>query len=149
MSIIKELSEKDSLWRSIAFNICKDYDLAQDLVQDMYLKLMNRTKWNDYFVSITLRNLFIDTVRKRKDVRLEEFHYIQDHAYIFEPNDEQKAILDEFDKLDWVQKELMLETIDRSLRQIQEIYNINYGYVYRQTKEAKEQIKNNVKKNKK
>ena len=119
--------------------------LADDLTSEMYLKLMNRTKWNDYFVTITLRNLFLDTLKKRKDVRHHELHYLQDNTYIFEPNDEQKAILDEFDKLDWVQKELLLETIDRSLRQIEQIYNINYGYTYRQVKQAKEQILTNVK----
>lgn len=147
--ILDELSKHDRKWRQIALNICKDYDLAQDLVQEMYLKLMNRTRFNDYFVAITLRNLFLDTLKKRKNVRLEELHYLEDHAYIFEPNDQQKAILDEFDKLDWVAKELLLERIDRSLREIQEIYNINYGYIYRQTKEAKDKIKNNVKRNKK
>ena len=74
---------------------------------------MNRTKWNDYFVSITLRNLFIDTVRKRKNVRIDELHYIEDQTNVFEPTDEQQEILDEFDKLDWVQQQLLLERIDR------------------------------------
>ncbi len=140
--ILNELSKQDAKWRQIAYNICKDYDLAQDLVQEMYLKLMNRTKWNDYFVTITLRNLFIDIVRKKKDVRLEEMHYLQDQTYSFEPTDEQKTYLDEFDRLDWVQQELLLERIDRSLREIEKIYNINYGYVYRQTEEAKKKIRN-------
>jgi len=149
MLILKELAKHDKKWRQIALNICKDYDLAQDLVQEMYLKLMNRTRFNDYFVAITLRNLFLDTLKKRKNVRLEELHYLEDITKPFEANDEQQAVLDEFDKLDWVAKELLLERIDRSLREIQEIYNINYGYIYRQTKEAKEQIKNNVKRNKK
>ena len=149
MSILKELSKQDKKWRTIAYNICKDYDLAQDLVQEMYLKLMNRTRFNDYFVAITLRNLFLDTLKKRKNVRLEELHYIQDQTNTFEPTDEQQAVLDEFDKLDWVAQELLLERIDKSLRQIQETFNINYGYAYRETTKAKEQIKNNVKKNKK
>ena len=144
MSILKELSEKDEKWRTIAFHICNDYDLAQDLVQEMYIKLMNRTKWNDYFVSITIRNLFIDTVRKRKNVRLEELHYIEDQTNVFEPTDEQQDILNEFDKLDWVQQQLLLERIDRSLREIEKIYNINYGYIYRETNKAKEQIKKNT-----
>ena len=147
--ILNELSKQDKKWRQIALNICKDYDLAQDLVQEMYLKLMNRTKFNDYFVAITLRNLFLDTLKKRKNVRLEELHYLEDQSYIFEPNDEQKAILDEFDKLDWVAKELMLERIDKSLREIERVFNINYGYAYRETTKAKEQIKNNVKRKKK
>ena len=142
--ILKELSEHNNKWGQIALNVCNDYDLAQDLVQEMYLKLMNRTKWNDYFVAITIRNLFIDKVRKKKDVRLQELHYLQDQSRPFEPNDEQQAVLNEFYKLDWVQQELLLERMDRSLRDIEKIYNINYGYVHRQVKQAKEQILNNV-----
>ena len=110
-------------------------------VQEAYHKLMNRTKWNDYFVTITLRNLFIDHIRKQKNVRLEELHYIIDHTNNFEPDDKQKELLDEFDKLDWVAKELLLErSTGRSLREIEKIHNINYGFTFRETTKAKKQI---------
>lgn len=144
MSILNELSKKDKEWRKAAFVICKDKILADDLVQDMYLKLMNRTKWNDYFVFITLRNLFLDHLRKQKDIRLEELHYLEDRTEVFEPDDEEQKILDAFDKLDWVQKELLLERANgMSLRDIQKRYNINYGYTYRETTKAKEEILKN------
>tara|TARA_R110000803_G_scaffold31702_2_gene70403 strand:- start:3509 stop:3949 length:441 start_codon:yes stop_codon:yes gene_type:complete len=146
MSILDELSKKDKEWRKAAYVICKDKMLADDLVQEMYFKLMNRTKWNDYFVFITLRNLFLDRLRKQKDVRLEELHYIEDRTEVFEPDDEEQKILDAFDKLDWVQKELLLERANgMSLRDIQKRYNINYGYTYRETTKAKDIIKNKKK----
>jgi RNA polymerase sigma factor (sigma-70 family) len=146
MSILEELSKKDKEWRKAAYVICKDKMLADDLVQEMYFKLMNRTKWNDYFVFITLRNLFLDRLRKQKDVRLEELHYIEDRTEVFEPDDEEQKILDAFDKLDWVQKELLLERANgMSLRDIQKRYNINYGYTYRETTKAKDIIKNKKK----
>ena len=127
MSILEELSKKDKEWRKAAYVICKDKMLADDLVQEMYFKLMNRTKWNDYFVFITLRNLFLDHLRKQKDIRLEELHYIEYRTEIFEPDDEEQKVLDAFDKLDWVQKELLLERANgMSLRDIQKRYNINY-----------------------
>lgn len=139
--ILDELSKKDKEWRKAAYVICKDKMLADDLVQEMYFKLMDRTKWNDYFVFITLRNLFLDHLRKQKDVRLEELHYIEDRSEVFEPDDEEQKILDAFDKLDWVQKELLLERANgMSLRDIQKRYNINYGYTYRETTKAKEVI---------
>ena len=144
--ILDELSKKDKEWRKAAYVICKDKMLADDLVQEMYFKLMNRTKWNDYFVFITLRNLFLDHLRKQKDIRLEELHYIEDRTEIFEPDDEEQKILDAFDKLDWVQKELLLERANgMSLRDIQKRYNINYGYTYRETTKAKDIIKNKKK----
>lgn len=146
MSILEELSKKDKEWRKAAYVICKDKMLADDLVQEMYFKLMNRTKWNDYFVFITLRNLFLDHLRKQKDIRLEELHYIEDRTEVFEPDDEEQKILDAFDKLDWVQKELLLERANgMSLRDIQKRYNINYGYTYRETTKAKDIIKNKKK----
>jgi len=146
MSILEELSKKDKEWRKAAYVICKDKMLADDLVQEMYFKLMNRTKWNDYFVFITLRNLFLDHLRKQKDIRIEELHYIEDRTEVFEPDDEEQKILDAFDKLDWVQKELLLERANgMSLRDIQKRYNINYGYTYRETTKAKDIIKNKKK----
>ena len=143
--ILDELSKKDKEWRKAAYVICKDKMLADDLVQEMYFKLMNRTKWNDYFVFITLRNLFLDHLRKQKDIRLEELHYIEDRTEVFEPDDEEQKILDAFDKLDWVQKELLLERANgMSLRDIQKRYNINYGYTYRETTKAKRKTKQSI-----
>ena len=149
MSILKELSKKDKLWRQIALRICGDKMLADDLVQNMYLKLMNKTRWTDYYVTNCMYWIFLDLKKKAKDVRMEELHYVEDMTRTFEPNDEQQLVLDEFDKLDWVRKELLLERIDKSLRQIEREFNINYGYAYRETTKAKEQIRNNVKKKRK
>jgi len=146
MSILEELSKKDKEWRKAAYLICKDKMLADDLTQEMYLRLMNRTKWNDYFVYITLRNIFLDRLRKQKDIRLEELHYLEDRTEVFEPDDEEQKVLDAFDELDWVQKELLLERANgMSLRDIQKRYNINYGFTYRETTKAKDIIKNKKK----
>ena len=158
MSILKELSLKDKLWRQIALRICGDKMLADDITQLMYVKLSKANEetffsykegQRNHYVTNCMYWIFLDLKKKAKDVRLEELHYIQDQTNIFEPNDEQQLVLDEFDKLDWVQKELLLERIDKSLRQIEREFNINYGYAYRETTKAKEQIKNNVKKKRK
>ncbi len=146
--MIEELAKKDAKWREIAFNICKCKMLADDLVQDMYLKLANKKKINDYYVAVTLKNLFIDHVRKQKNISIDNFYYLEDKTSNFEPTDEQQLVLNEFDKLDWVQKELLLERIDKSLRQIEKEFNINYGYTYRQTTEAKKKILDNLNKKK-
>jgi DNA-directed RNA polymerase specialized sigma24 family protein len=36
--VIEQLAQKDSDWRLMAFKITKDKDLADDIVQEMYLK---------------------------------------------------------------------------------------------------------------
>ena len=139
--IIQELSKQDKLWRQISFNICKNRMLADDLVNDMYLKLMNKTKYNKYFVAITIKNLFIDHIRKERTTSLEEYHFVQDITNNFEPDDSQQKVLEEFENLDWIKQELLLErSTDRSIREIGKIYNINYNYIFRQCDQAKKQI---------
>ena len=44
--MVEQLSKKDAYWRKIAFNICKDKSTADDLVNDMYLKLYDCKKRN-------------------------------------------------------------------------------------------------------
>ena len=58
--MIEQLAKKDTYWRRIAYNICKNKMLADDLVQDMYLALSNVTKEiNDFYVIIVIRNIYL------------------------------------------------------------------------------------------
>lgn len=60
----------------MAMSICKDVHLANDIVQDMYLrlnryidnpeKIIKDGEVNSYFIYITLRNLFYDTKKGQK-----------------------------------------------------------------------------------
>ena len=68
--MLEILTKKHSEWMSMAMSICRDKNLAKDLVQDMYLRLnryidnperiMKNDEINSFFVYITLRNLFYD-----------------------------------------------------------------------------------------
>lgn len=149
--MLKELSKQNDKWKQIAFSICKDYDLSNDLVQKMYWKLKDN-KVEDYlkhtegqkiqYIRNCIRFLFLDHVRKKKNIRLEELHYVQDNTPTFEPNDEQQKYLDEFNKLDWVSREYILEKVTgNSYRSIGDRYNTNYMYVYKQTTKGLEQIR--------
>ena len=128
---IDELAKYDSKWRTIALNITADKSAADDLVQDMYLKLMDVDKEiNDYYVTMTLESIFIDEWRKGRTVSLTVD--IKDDSSTFEANDEEQAILDKINDLPYHQQEFIAESYDRSLREIEAFYNINYGYVYRE-----------------
>ncbi len=60
----------------MAMSICKDINLANDIVQDMYLrlnkyldkpeKIIKDGEVNSYFIYITLRNLFYDAKKGQK-----------------------------------------------------------------------------------
>ena len=140
--MLQELSKKDKLWRNIAFNICKNKFLADEIVQEMYLRFHRNPKdeVNDYYVALVLKSVYLNMLKEKTNASINSFHYIEDTNIDFEPNDKEQAILDEIDNLTWTQKELLAEVYDRSYREIESIYNINYGYSYLQIKKAKEKV---------
>jgi len=88
--MINELAKKDSQWRKMSYQICKDRDLADELVQEMYIKLSNKVKpLSDGYIFVTLRSLFYDSL-KNTDIliddfskfELEDFEYIEGIDYI-------------------------------------------------------------------
>jgi DNA-directed RNA polymerase specialized sigma24 family protein len=70
--ILAELAKKDAQWRKMAFQICKDKDLADELVQEMYLKLYQNTNLiKDGYIYTVLRNLFYDYTKSNKDILID------------------------------------------------------------------------------
>jgi DNA-directed RNA polymerase specialized sigma24 family protein len=139
--ILKELSKKDKYWRSIAYNICKDKDLAKDLVQDMYLKVYEVSQKrdldaNDYYIIITIKNLFLDYCKENnKKVSTETLFYLEDNNSKYELNDEEVNILN---NLTFVERELLRLNETMSFHEIQRTYNINYQFARRVILNVKE-----------
>jgi hypothetical protein len=82
--IIHELAKKDAQWRKMALQICKCKDLADELVQNMYIKLSERTiPVSDGYIFVTLRSLFYDSL-KNNDILIDDFSKfeIEDDIYI-------------------------------------------------------------------
>lgn len=70
--ILAELAKKDAQWRKMAFQICKDKDLADELVQEMYLKLAYNTNLiKEGYIYTVLRNLFYDYTKSNKDILID------------------------------------------------------------------------------
>jgi DNA-directed RNA polymerase specialized sigma24 family protein len=86
--ILQELAKKDAQWRKMAFQICKDKDLADELVQEMYLKLYQNTNLiKEGYIYTVLRNLFYDYTKSQKDIIIDFSNIeIEDTEYI-EPVD--------------------------------------------------------------
>lgn len=66
--MLEELAKLDQYWRNVALTICHDPILADDLVNDMYIKMHERQppKWNKRYVYRTIYNLYIDELRRTK-----------------------------------------------------------------------------------
>lgn len=70
--ILAELAKKDAQWRKMAFQICKDKDLADELVQEMYLKLAYNTNLiKEGYIYTVLRNLFYDYTKSNKEILID------------------------------------------------------------------------------
>lgn len=139
--LLTELAKEDARWRNVALKLCGSKELADDLVQEMYLKVASYEKVNSNFVYKVLTNLFISYVRERKNVRIEEHNYLECKDKAFEPNDYEMELLKKFDSLYWTDQDLIRESYDRSVRGIQEAYPmIHYGYAHRQIIKALKEI---------
>jgi len=132
--ILEELSKKDKLWRSIAFNICKDKSLSDELTQQMYIKvyevsLKRNIDTNDYYIAKILLNLFIDYIKENKKfVTNTEVISLISNDESFTMDDEQLNIIND---LSFIEKELILLNENLSYHEIQRKYNINYQFVRR------------------
>jgi len=144
--MLEELAKKDSYWRKIALNISKDRMIADDLVNDMYLKLHDSTKQiNDFYVIIVIRNLFLDYVKaKKQKVSLDLFFNLAHNNEVLELNDYEVGLLEDCSKLSYLQLGLLSESYDLSIREIAEKYKfIDYGLIYRELDKARKKILGN------
>ena len=66
MSILHEICNRHSKWIRMAQKF--DCDNAEDLVQEMYLKIhnLNPTEVNEVYIYRTIKSIFLDDYRKKK-----------------------------------------------------------------------------------
>lgn len=133
--MLEVLAKKDSYWRSIAFNICKDRMLADDLVSEMYIRLMDcKKEINDFYVIVTIKNIFLQEIKTKKTVSIEKFYNFA-NPEPFELDDKEKEVID---NMYWVAKEYIELSETKSLREIGKELNTNYAFIYRTIKKEKE-----------
>jgi len=149
--MLEKLALKDSQWRNIAYSICKDRMLADDLTQEMYLRLMNVDKdINDFYVILTIKNLYIDYLKQQnKTIHLDKLDFIfESKINEFAITDEQKEIINNFNNLKFYEREIIELTAEKSLRQIQKEYNLHYAFVFKTKRNAINKIINGKKETK-
>lgn len=140
--MIERLALKDKEWRKMAYHICKDRYLADDLTQEMYLKLATSTKEiNDYYIFFTIRNIFIDTVRRLKkqtnyieniEVEYEEYNYEQDML--------KEYALEQVDQLPFYPRTLLIETQVISQRKLSRETGIEFQSINQTIKKARKEL---------
>ncbi len=143
--MLEELAKKDKRWREVAINICKCKDLADEIVNQMYLRIYDlnpdKEKLSEWYIITTLRNLFLSHCKQVKHISIETLYYLPDEQTDSTFSDEElELLLIANNKLKWWEKQLLIESWDKSLRQIEKDFNINYQFVRRHTKEARNKV---------
>lgn len=121
----------------MARGICKDDYLADDLVSEMYLKLSTVNKEvNEAYVYYTIKSLYVVYLKDEKrycDIGHAGTSVDQ------EPETPSQSI-ELPDTLTWVEKQILLLRTERSGRDIEKQYHINFQKVHRIEKRAKQKL---------
>lgn len=65
--MLEKLAENHNEWVRYALSVCGNYDDANDLVQDMYIKMAENDKEvNKSYIFCVIKNIFLDQYRKQK-----------------------------------------------------------------------------------
>lgn len=135
--IIHELAKKDAQWRKMALQICKCKDLADELVQNMYIKLSDRTiPVSDGYIFVTLRSLFYDSL-KNNDILIDDFSKfeIQDEEYC------EGIDYDEISKdLTWYEKTMFEQSTLLGQRELSRQTGIHIQTIHRINKMVKTKL---------
>ena len=138
------LSKRDDEWRKIALKISGNKQTADEIVQEMYIKIhrINPTKANTSYVSYCMYHIYLAMIKndkKKCDILETSKATIQTEGI----TDKERLILNRFNSLPWYQKELILEADTKSLRQIEKEFNVDHCFVHRTVKEGLKKILSN------
>jgi len=145
--MLEELCKRDKDWRRMAFHICKSKDIADDIVQDMYLKFSNYNKvLNDYYVFFAIKSIFLDYLRKEKTkVELNE-NLCNFDEYDYEQDKIKELALEKVKQLPYFEKELLTVTQEISQRQLARETDISFIVINQTIKKTKHQLWEELKK---
>jgi DNA-directed RNA polymerase specialized sigma24 family protein len=140
--MLKEISKLDDQWRKIALKICGDKSTADDVVNDMYLKIydLKPKKWNKYYISYTMLHIFLNKKKKNKKTL-----YLEDVDIANKQCDDQQLkqryrLLDILKELDFFDREILMHTHENSLRKKAKVLNISHVKLHYQKKLAMEKL---------
>lgn len=133
--MLEKLSKKDKQWRQVAFNICKCKDLSDEIVNRTYMRLydydIKEEKLTDSYVIACIYNTYRLYCKEPKHISIDNFYDISEERTDSTFTDEEINILLKAQTVlkTW-QADLLELSYDKSLREIEKKYNINYKYVY-------------------
>jgi RNA polymerase sigma factor (sigma-70 family) len=163
LNTLELLAEKHKTWVEITQTFGLDKMTAEDLVQDMYLKIDAWSKRNErnssilyegkdinyYFVFKTLRTLFLDYIRREQRSILKHSEEVLQPSYIFERIDRdinEKRIKTLIKDLAWYDRKVfeLVYNQNMSMLKLSEMTGISYYSIYRTIQKIKRLIKKQI-----
>lgn len=145
--MLEELCKRDKEWRKMAFHICKSKDLADDIVQDMYIKFANYDKQlNDYYVFFALKSIFLDYIRKEKPKAELSENLCNFDDYDYEVDFLKEVTLSKVNELPYFEKELLTVTQEISQRELARQTDISFIVINKTIKKTKKQLWEEIRK---
>lgn len=149
------LAERHSDWVNIVKSFGCDKELAEDITQEMYIKIQLKLQdgldityedeLNYYYIFKTLRTLFLDLMRKRKNIYKVDIEQVNNIQQTEQVNYTEKydLIVNELENMYWYDKKVFL-LIDsgESIASLSRKTGIPYYSLYNTYKRVKEKLKN-------
>lgn len=138
-NVIELLAKNDANWRKMALHICKDKDLADELVQEMYLKSHTFKSDSPNYIFFVLKNLHYD-YKKSNVVCIDDFsNFDIQEVESHEPED---INYDEAVKsLTWYEKTIFEQSILLGQRKLSRATGIHIQTIHRVNKTVKEKVR--------
>lgn len=140
-----ELVKKHKEWVSIAYYFCKNIYDAEDLIQDLYLKLADSNKninFNSMFFII--KNMYIDNYRKKKNLPIKvelNDNLCNFEEYDYESDNLKELALLKVKELPFFERELLeVSTKEISQRELARQTDISFIVINQTIKKTKKQL---------
>ena len=144
--VLEELSKLDPQWRKIALKICGNKQDADDVVNDMYLKMHKRQPdtFNISYISYAMYHIFLHGKASNKyknTLYLEDMNTqtLEGENDLTEDRIRIDNILDELGLLD---REILLHTHEKSLRKTAEELFMSHSKLHYKKQNALDKLKN-------
>ena len=168
MNALSEIAKKHNDWINIVLSFGCDPDIAEDLVQEMYLKIDSLIKRgiditykdeiNYYYIYKTLKSLFLDLKRKEKNIIKVNIYdnYIKNYGKYVEEylqyNEQEIDLVEKMQKLNkildnlyWYDRKIFdLISNGMSIQELSNQTKISYYSLYNTYRNVKKHIKKNL-----
>lgn len=142
--MLEKLALDHDKWVRMAQSICGNRDKANDLTQDMYIKLHNSTQEiNEWYVYRTIKTIFIDEIRANKNktfVELENITVIDESSDHYQNNINYEIVKKEFDSLKWHEKTIIKYSYEDGARECARKMGIGRGTVLNYRNKLKQKV---------